>query len=225
MDRTLTIAVPVPPELATTTYRNYFNTLEALGARGVAVGGSVDPEAYDGLLLPGGGDLNPSCYHRCNLACECIDDALDALQLAALEAFVRAGKPAFGVCRGHQLINVFFGGTLIQHLPQAMVHCRCGLPVDKAHGSRAERGSLLYALYGESFPVNSAHHQGIETPAEDLRVTQWSDDGVIEAVEHTSLPVFSVQWHPERACFERAREDAVDGSLVIRRFLEMCGGR
>ncbi len=221
MNRPLTIALPVPKTWATPT-NNYFGTLAALGARGVAVDAEVDPSGFDGLLLPGGGDLNPALYHRPNRGSDPADDELDQLQMAALDAFVKAKKPVFGICRGHQLINVYFGGTLIQNLSQAATHSRCGGPDDKVHGVRTEAGSLLYELYGENFSVNSAHHQGIEELGEGLVITQWADDGVIEAVEHASLPVFSVQWHPERMCLERTRKDTVDGSLVIRQFLELC---
>ena len=147
------------------------------------------------------------------------------MQMSALDAFVKAEKPVFGICRGHQLINVFLGGTLIQDLPQAQTHSRCGASVDKVHVVRSESGSLLHALYGERFSVNSAHHQAIERLGEGLVITQWAPDGVIEAVEHTTLPVFSVQWHPERMCLERARNDTVDGSLVIRYFLKLCAER
>ena len=213
----LRIAIP-----ADAGYGYYFETLTALGAEPVPVGADVDPAAFDGLLTPGGTDIDPARYHRPNTASEDIDPALDARQLAALDAFVRAGKPVFGICRGHQLINVYFGGTLIQHLPTAAVHSRCGDPWDKAHGSTAVPGGLMEALYGPAFPVNSAHHQAVETVGRGLIVDQYSDDGVIEALRHGTLPIFSVQWHPERMCLERAREDAVDGSVVLRHFLSMC---
>lgn len=216
------IAVAVPEAQAWVKYKNYFETLAALGAEPVATGADVDPAAFDGLLLPGGVDVNPMCYHCRNTACELIDDALDELQLGALDAFVKAGKPVFGICRGHQLIDVYFGGTLIQHLPQAVDHCRCGLPEDKVHASRAEPGSIVYALYGGKFAVNSSHHQGVDKPGEGLRLTQWSGDGVAEAMEHATLPIFSVQWHPERMCLERSRSDTVDGAKVIEYFIQMC---
>lgn len=222
MSAELTIAVPVPAARAMDGYANYFNTLSALGARGVPEGGDVDLEACDGLLLPGGWDLNPSLYGQENNACEGVDDALDALQYAALDAFVKAKKPVFGICRGQQLINVYFGGTLIQHLPQAEAHSRFGQPQDKVHGTRAEPESILRRLYCERFPVNSSHHQAVDTLGEGLRVTQYADDGVIEGLEHPSLPLFAVQWHPERMCLERARGDTVDGAGVFRWFLGMC---
>ena len=203
MNRTLKIAIPADAPLP--------------------VGADADPGAFDGLLMPGGTDIDPARYHRANTASEDVDPALDARQFAALDAFVRAGKPVLGICRGHQLINVYFGGTLIQHLPTAKVHSRCGDSWDKAHGSVATPGGLMESLYGRSFPVNSAHHQAVEAVGRGLIVDQRSEDGVIEALRHESLPLFCVQWHPERMCLERARPDAVDGSVVLRHFLRMCG--
>lgn len=216
------IALPVPAETAQTKYKNYFEALSALGAMGVAVDGNVEPSAFDGLLLPGGVDVNPICYHCANVACELIDDALDDRQMKALDAFVKAEKPVLGICRGHQMINVYFGGTLIQDLPQASAHSRRGCEGDKVHGTVAEPGSALFDLYGGAFPVNSSHHQGVETPGEGLRIIQWSDDGVVEGMAHETLPILAVQWHPERMCFQHARDDTVDGSVLMRWFIARC---
>ena len=215
------VAIAVPAEGAERRYANYFQTVRALGGRPAAVGADVDPRRFGALLLPGGYDVDPARYGRENVACGQLDPALDALQLAALDAFVGAKRPVFGICRGHQLLNVYFGGTLIQHLPQSARHkWDEATGADRAHGSEAAPGSWLAALYGASFPVNSAHHQGVETLGGGLVVDQRADDGVIEAMHHAALPVWCVQWHPERMCLERARADTVDGAAVIRWFLE-----
>lgn len=103
---------------------NYLNALTGLGARGEA-GRDFDPSDFDGLLLPGGCDIAPSRYGQEKTAEETVDDELDAIQFAALERFLAAGKPVFGICRGHQLLNVAFGGTLIQHLAGAEHHTAC----------------------------------------------------------------------------------------------------
>ena len=136
-----------------------------------------------------------------------------------IEAYLRAGKPIMGICRGHQVLNVYFGGSLTQHLPGAEKHVptKAG---DSAHATRALPGSFPAALYGERFPVNSAHHQGIARLAPDLEAVQWAEDGVIEACRHKSLPVYSVQWHPERMCLRHARADTVDGGTLFRWFIE-----
>ena len=217
----LRIAIPIPEG---TRYDNYFDTVRALGAEGVAARGDVDASAFDGLLLPGGGDIDPARYHQRNTGCGKIDPGLDALQFSALDAFVRAKKPVFGICRGLQLINVYFGGTLIQDIPQGLAHRWDGITgEDHAHDSEAVAGSWLEALYGAAFPVNSAHHQAVDALGDGLIVDQRAPDGVIEALRHQSLPIWCVQWHPERMCFAHARPDTVDGSAVLRWFLEMCG--
>ncbi len=216
----LKIAIPIPPE---DRYPNYFAALEALGAEGVKVSETSDPAEYDGLLLPGGGDVHPSLYGREICGASDIDPALDDLQWKALDRFVKAGKPVFGICRGHQLINVYFGGTLIQDLPNGSVHdWDKGDNKDKAHGTIAEPGSWVSLLYGERFPTNSAHHEAVDKVGEGLIVDQRSEDGVVEAMHHRSGRIFSVQWHPERMCFRHRREDTVDGSVVLEWFLRQC---
>jgi len=200
---------------------NYLNALSGLGARGEAER-AFDPSEYDGLLLPGGCDIDPSRYGKEKTAPGTVEKELDAIQFAALEKFLAAGKPVFGICRGHQLLNVAFGGTLIQHLAGAENHT--GLPGggDNAHGAAIEQGSYLQPIYGDVCRVNSSHHQGVDRLGKGLRTVMRAEDGTVEAMEHTSLPIWSVQWHPERMCFAHRREDTADGSLVIRFFLEQC---
>ena len=123
-----------------------------------------------------------------------------------------------GICRGQQLINVGFGGTLIQHLPSSDRHAYEGS--DKVHMSRVAEGCFLWDLYGEAFPVNSAHHQAVDAPGEGIEVVQWSDDDVAEAIVHRALPVWGVQWHPERMCLAHRREDTVDGLRLFQWFID-----
>ena len=213
------IAIPVPD---LTRYANYADVLSALGALPVGVGADVDAAGFDGLLLPGGGDIAPSRYGQADAGCVYVDPALDEMQFAALNAFVKAGKPVLGICRGHQMINVYFGGTLIQHLAQAATHSRGDSSADKVHATTAAPGSVLCGLYGDAFCVNSSHHQGVDRLGEGLAVTQRSDDGVIEGMAHAHLPILCVQWHPERMCLAHARQDTVDGSAVVKYFLKRC---
>ena len=216
----LRLAIPI---LSEDQYPNYFAALAALGAEGVKTGGRDDPALFDGLLLPGGGDIDPGRYGQENTASVHIDHALDELQFSSLERFLSAGKPVFGICRGHQLLNVYFGGTLHQHLQTSKTHdWQEGQARDKTHETRAEKGSWIEAIYGPAFSVNSAHHQGVMTLGRGLTADQYALDGVIEAMHHQALPVYSVQWHPERMCFAHRREDTVDGSAILRWFLERC---
>lgn len=218
----LKIAVPALPwaDIA-----NYLNALTHLDAKGAVLYGLRDASDYDGLLLPGGWDADPALYGQPNHACEGVNRELDQLQMRALDAFVRAKKPVLGICRGLQLINIYFGGSLIQHISTADVHSRdAGVPEDKVHLSRALKGSFLDGLYGDVFAINSSHHQAVAELGAGLRAVQWSEDGIVEGIVHESLPVWGVQWHPERMCFEKARRDTVDGAKVIEMFLNACRG-
>lgn len=202
--------------------KNYFAALRALDAEPVLAGMDCDPADYDGLLLPGGVDVEPWRFGQENRGSLSMDAELDALQFTVLDAFVGAGKPVFGICRGHQVINIYFGGTLIQHLPTSDSHTQDTFQNDRVHLTVAEPGSFLSDLYGTQFFTNSSHHQATDRPGVGLRTVQYAMDGTVEGACHESLPVWSVQWHPERMCFGFRREDTVDGEPVLRFFLEQC---
>lgn len=196
---------------------NYLDALIQLGADPLIC---LDPEkaaGCDALLLPGGGDIDPALFGEADQGCRNVNGVLDRQQLAILSLFVRAGKPVLGICKGMQIINVFFGGTIIQDLPTARDHQYNGQ--DQAHRVHTSPGSLLYTLYGADFVVNSAHHQGIGLPGKELCVVQRAPDHVVEAVAHSSLPILGVQWHPERMCFSRARDDTINGAPLLSAFL------
>lgn len=182
-------------------------------------------EAYDGLLIPGGVDINPARYGQENHGSMMIMDALDELQFAMLDDFVKNGKPVLGICRGHQVINVYFGGTMIQHLPTAFRHSHESNEPDKVHRCIAEEGCWLQQLYGTEFPHNSSHHQAVNQPGQGLVIDgHCLEDGTVEAMHHSELPIYSVQWHPERMCLEWESEDTVNGLAVIQFFCRICGG-
>ncbi len=173
---------------------------------------------YDGLVLCGGDDVDPKYYGQENTACGPIDPTRDTAETALIDAFVKAGKPVMGICRGHQLINVYFGGTLHQHMTETPMH-RQSMEHYCVHD--VEATGFLEKFYGKSFFVNSYHHQGIDQLGAGLRPLAHSD-GIIEAVEHETLPIFSVQWHPEKLSFDWKRPDAVDGEPLLRHFVDMC---
>ena len=168
------------------------------------------PEEFDGLCLTGGGDVDPVRYGADNVASTEIDEPRDALELALLERALARDIPVLGICRGFQLINVRFGGTLEQHhLGHSPKYPPAGQPVsDDPAGADAvhhvvapEPGSKLAAASGEAAHiVNSSHHQ-VVTPdrlAAELRATARVDD-LVEALESpTHRWVVAVQWHPER---------------------------
>ena len=188
-------------------YENYRRAVEAAGGT-VRFGGT--PEGCDALLLPGGGDMEPWRYGQSNTASRGLEPERDTAELMLLERFTAAGKPVLGICRGIQVINVFFGGTLCQDLPgHSAVDGH-----DSFHTVRTARSPLL-AVCGPLCRVNSAHHQAADAPGRGLRAVQWAEDGAVEAVCHDCLPVWGVQWHPERLPVEL-------GGRLLRAFLALC---
>ena len=203
---------------------NYIAAVAAAGGLGSARYLPEPDLAYDGLLLAGGDDMDPALFGQENTASKGINPARDRAELALLDAFLGAGKPVLAICRGHQVVNVWAGGGLIQDLGPALASFHGGGGEDRVHPVRAVEGSLLRRLYGPVFPVNSAHHQALGRLGRGLAVTAQSEGGVAEAAEHESLPLISVQFHPERMTGERSRPDTVDGGAVFRAFLEMVRG-
>ena len=150
----------------------------------------------DALILPGGGDITPGFYGQGIHGSRSINTELDLLQIQALEFFIHTGKPVLGICKGMQLINVYFGGTLIQDLSNSDKH---QIPEgDLLHMSYVTEDCILSRLYGKEFMINSNHHQAVDALGRNLKAVQFSEDNVIEAFVHKSLPVMGVQWHPER---------------------------
>ena len=158
----------------------------------------------DGFLFTGGHDVSPSLYNEKKLPeCGVICPERDHLEQ---RLFVRAremDKPVLGICRGIQIMNVAFGGTLYQdvslHGPGTMRHSqREIMPGGISHKVIIEEGSILHRLYGKELWTNSYHHQAIKDLGEGLRVTARAEDGIIEAVEAVDHPyMHAVQWHPE----------------------------
>lgn len=215
----LKIAIPARPE----EIQNYINALSALGAKPIQVGADCEATEFDGLLLPGGKDIDPGRYGQDNSACGPLDPELDDWQFAVTDAFAKLKKPIFGVCRGHQLLNVYFGGTLIQNIAHAALHaCDPGTETGKVHSNSCEAGSFLAKLYGTEFFTNSSHHQAIDRLGDKLNIVMRSPEGYAEGMHHEELPIWSVQWHPERMCFAFKSPDYVDGSIVLKWFLGQC---
>ena len=201
---------------------NYLNAVKAAGGEGDARYLPAPDLGYDGLLLTGGGDMDPALFSQRNRGSRDIDLARDQAELALLDAFCGAEKPVLAICRGHQVVNVWLGGDLVQDLGRPLVPFHQKKEGDQVHPIQAEKGSLLAELYGPVFPVNSSHHQGLGRLGRGLRAAAWSEDGVVEAVEHDTLPIISVQFHPERMTGALARPDTVDGGKIFQVFVELC---
>ena len=176
---------------------------------------------YDGLILCGGNDIDPKYYQQEINGAVNIDSARDTREFDLLRAFVEAKKPILGICRGYQLINVFFGGSLHQHIPQAELHTN-KQDFYLAHNITAMENSVLHRLYGENFSVNSCHHQAVDRLGENLVATSLWENSCVESYEHTTLPIYGVQFHPERMCVTQARPDTVDGLKIFTWFLSLC---
>lgn len=173
-----------------------------------------DMAGCDRLLLPGGGDITPAFFGEQNHGSRKIDTELDILQFQALEHCIKKHIPVLGICKGVQVINVGFGGTLYQDMPTARFHSY--EDGDKYHDTLIEKGSWLYELYGDRAIVNSAHHQAIKELGSGLSAVQHcSKDDCIEAIVHRDLPILGVQWHPERIDSGRAK---ISGEQVLAYF-------
>jgi putative glutamine amidotransferase len=174
----------------------------------------------DGVLLTGGDDINPALYEK-NLSRKILktveqtpdSGARDLRELILIEEIFRQRKPVLAICRGHQMMNVAFGGKLLadigQQLPEALNHRRMDRPLDLVHEAALTPGSLMFKIcQTRVLGVNSTHHQAILEPAEPFTATARSRDGIVEAMELKSdwLPFFlSVQFHPERLVQQHAR--------------------
>lgn len=200
---------------------NYEAALEAMGVSYLTTMDLGRLSDFDALLLPGGGDITPAFFGQKNQGSRYIDVELDITQLQALDLFVKWRRPVLGICKGMQVINVYFGGTLLQDMPEAPIHAWDD--GDKIHAADALPGSFLFSLYGENCTVNSAHHQKVDRLGRSLTAVQWSDDGIIEAVAHDFLPVIGVQWHPERL-FTAPAAGVADGRPLFAFFLSLCSG-
>jgi putative glutamine amidotransferase len=157
--------------------------------------------ALDALVLVGGGDLDPACYGADpHPETNGVDPRRDASERALLDAALSAGKPVLAICRGMQLLNVYLGGTLVQHLPDATgstAHrpdAGCFSDVE----IRTEPGSITAKVLGPSAVVRCSHHQAVDTLGAGLGVGATAFDGLVEAIELPGAPfVVGVQWHPE----------------------------
>lgn len=181
---------------------------------------------YDGLILCGGDDIDPARFAQENRGSVDVDLARDETEFALAEAYLAAGKPILGICRGHQLLNVALGGTLIQDISPELKYFHTPIQdgPDKVHPVRASEGSVLYGLFGSCFQVNSYHHQIVDRLGDGLEAVQWSESGIVEGMEHKSLPVLCLQFHPERMTGQRLRPDAIDGGVILNWFVARCGG-
>lgn len=167
----------------------------------------------DGLLLPGGFDLDPARYGQAPLPTTVRADfaAQDQFEADLLAAAIERGIPVLAICRGLQLLNVECGGTMIQDLAPDSVHRNSVHPVEVAPDS-----ALATALGVTELSVSSYHHQAVDTIGAGLRVVCRAPDGVVEALEHEHAELIAVQWHPEDTAATDSTQQALFDWLVAR---------
>lgn len=159
----------------------------------------------DCVILSGGYDIAPEKYGEVPLyESGTIIDIRDMFDFKVIESAVEYNKPLFGICRGLQCINVFFGGSLFQD-----IYSQLGIPACKhdqtepteylSHGVSVSEDSRLFSLCGAGYiEVNSHHHQAIKKPGAGLIISGKAEDGVVEAIESETHDIIAVQFHPER---------------------------
>jgi putative glutamine amidotransferase len=177
----------------------------------------------DGLLLAGGGDVEPARYGAADHPAQYgLDPDRDELELELATAAVAMGVPVLGICRGVQLLNVAFGGTLIQHLPDGdgqIVHR--GEGKQAMHDVEVERGSRLAGALGQTRAAcRSHHHQGLDRIGDGFRPVAWAPDGLVEGIERDHGWTVGVLWHPEST----AATDPVQHRL-LRSFVAVASRR
>ena len=165
---------------------------------------SFDVKHYDGLIVPGGGDVNPARYGEKNKGSYGINNALDSLQINTIKKFVKAGKPVMGICRGAEVLNVAFGGSLIQHM-----NGHRGVSLDVAI-----KGKTMFNRSSKTarkkYP--HTHHQGMKKLGKGLFTTMKTGK-VIDGFEHETKPVYGLLFHPE---------GHKNGGYMFRRFFCKC---
>lgn len=198
--------------------------LRAGGAPLLIPPGGESPERYldalDGVILAGGGDIDPAIYgSNGHETIYSVDRARDALELTLARELLRREQPLFGICRGLQVLNVALGGTLIEHLPaevgENIVH-RGPPRTPMPHPVTLQRDSRIAAICGatELAPL-SWHHQAIRVLAPGLAIVGQAPDGTIEAVEVAAHPwLIAVQWHPELSAATDRGQQALFDSFV-----------
>ena len=206
----------------------YVTAVHRAGARAVLVPTVDDTDAagtlapFDGLLLAGGGDVDPRRYgDEPHPQVYGVDPTRDAVEAALLRVALDTGVATLVVCRGMQLLNVSLGGTLHQHLPdlQGMdLHGQPGRGLSVVHDVKVLEGSLLAEACGrEVLRCTSHHHQGVDRLAAVLTPVAASEDGLVEAVERAEPGpgwLLGVQWHPEMTASDDPSQQSLFNALV-----------
>ncbi len=194
-----------------TVSEGYVQSILDAGGLPLILPSSGSPEEFaelaasqiDGYLVPGGADVAPLLYgEEPQRTVTDVCKFNDEYEFALIHKMAELGKPVLGICRGLQVINVAFGGTLWQDIPSQLPnsngHQFKGLRYEASHSVNIVEGSHLHQIFGKNkLYINSFHHQAVKDVAPGFKVCATAHDGIIEAIEHESKYVLGVQWHPE----------------------------
>ena len=224
------------PDMGNDLFRKYMKSkyvksIERAGGKVVTVELSDKAAAakkaaeFDGLLLPGGADIDPKMYNRKREEkCGKPNETRDTVEPEILREFLKTGKPVLGICRGMQLLNVCFGGTLFQDIKkiQKSKHMDFFNRSKHSHTAKVEKKSKLYeTVKSEEIKINSMHHQAIENVGKGLSISATSDDGFVEGIELQNYGFcLGVQWHPEHM----SKKNAVQQN-IFNEFIKECGAK
>jgi len=203
----------------------YVDAIRRAGGRPVLLPGPDEVpadealEPFDGLLLVGGGDVDPVRYGARQRHPDVygVDQQRDQHEIDLILAADRSELPTLAICRGVQVMNVAFGGTLHQHLPDAPGFDRHRLPAGRSfiHEVKAAEGTRLAESSGAAaLQCWSAHHQGVDELGEGLVPVGWAEDGLVEALERDRGWVLGVQWHPEQTAGQDPTQQSLFDGLV-----------
>jgi len=193
-----------------TNFQNYPNWISGDGIEVVLLSyqqkNTLEFVLCDGFLLTGGIDVHPQLYQNLRVDypnTTVFNESRDLFELQVFEFARQQNKPVLAICRGLQLVNIALGGNLIQDLEEnGFENHRKGPDGDREHKIEVKPGTLLAKISGTLCGfVNSAHHQGVDQIADELKVSAYSEDGVVEAIEYKEANkpfLLAVQWHPER---------------------------
>jgi len=188
--------------------------------------GHEHPGEYKGLLVPGGIDVDPSMYNEKSIAeLETFDHSFDVFEFRMIENAKKEKMPILGICRGLQVLNVQFGGSLYQDIPTQIESDRKvthrkrenNQSVFTQHEMTIKKESQLSKYFPhETVTVNSYHHQGIKKLGTDLEATAYAPDGIIEAIEWKKSPSYflGVQFHPEKNESNRDEYDRIISDFI-----------
>ena len=184
-------------------------------------------ENVDGIIMTGGVDVHPFRFGEEPIAkIGTISAERDEFDFKLMKYACEMNKPIFGICRGIQVINVYFGGTLIQDIPSQrntnILHSQTAEYHVPTHKIQIVKDSIIYDMLGESSEVNSFHHQAIDKVSKDFKVTAAAKDGIVEAIEYKKKDSFilGVQWHPELMSTK-----TIKMQNIFDMFVEVCKSR